>query len=143
MPTWQKYLSYPSFFVCMSSGLLYLIIQDWASEIHFLVNRWILMVHGVSAMLITIIFGAALPIHIRIGLHLNKNILSGLSLTAVLIVLIVSGQLLYYGSGDSRDWMITAHWVIGILSMVVAYCHMVLRSARKMSLFKRADDPLD
>lgn len=126
MPTWQRYLSYPSFCICMGSGLFYLVIQEWANEFNFLVNRWILVMHGVSAMVIAIIFGAALPIHIRIGLHLNKNILSGLSLTAVLIVLLVSGQLLYYGSGDSREWIITAHWVIGILSIAIAYCHIVL-----------------
>ena len=115
----------------MGSGLLYLVMQEWANEFNFLVNRWVLVIHGVSAMVITIIFGAALPIHIRIGLHLNKNILSGLSLTAVLIVLIISGQLLYYGSGDSREWIITAHWVIGILSIAIAYCHIVLRSDRR------------
>ncbi len=99
--------------------------------------------HGVSAMVIAIIFGAALPIHIRIGLHLNKNILSGLSLTAVLLVLMISGQLLYYGSGDSREWIITAHWVVGILSITITYCHIVLRSDRKIALFKQADDPRD
>ena len=143
MPTWQRYLSYPSFCICMGSGLLYLVIQEWANEFNFLVIHWVLVIHGVSAMVIAIIFGAALPIHIRIGLHLNKNILSGLSLTAVLIVLIISGQLLYYGSGDSREWIITAHWVIGILSIAIAYCHIVLRADRKMAPFKQADDPRD
>jgi len=143
MPTWQRYLSYPSFCICMGSGLLYLVIHELANEFNFLVHRWILVMHGVSAMLIAIIFGAALPIHIRIGLHLNKNILSGLSLTAVLIVLLVSGQLLYYGSGDSREWIITAHWMIGILSIAIAYCHILLRSNRKMVLFKQVDDPRD
>ena len=128
MPNWQRHLSYSSFYVCLGSGLTYLIFQTWVNELTFLINRWVLIVHGVSAMVIAIIFGAALPIHIRIGLHLNKNILSGLSLTAVLLVLMVSGQLLYYGSGDSREWIITAHWVIGVLSIVVAYCHIVLRS---------------
>jgi len=131
MPTWQKYLSYPSFCICMGSGLFYLVIQEWANEFNFLVHRWVLVMHGVSAMLITIIFGAALPVHIRIGLQLNSNILSGLSLTAVLIVLIISGQLLYYGSVDSREWIITAHWVVGFLSITIAYYHIVLRSDRR------------
>jgi hypothetical protein len=115
----------------MGSGLFYLVIQEWANEFNFLVHRWVLVMHGVSAMLITIIFGAALPVHIRIGLQLNSNILSGLSLTAVLIVLIISGQLLYYGSGDSREWIITAHWVVGFLSITIAYYHIVLRSDRR------------
>ena len=128
MPNWQRQLSYPSFYICLGSGFAYLIFQVWTNELTFLINRWVLIVHGVSAMVIAIIFGAALPIHIRIGLHLNKNILSGLSLTAVLMVLMVSGQLLYYGGGDSREWIITAHWVIGVLSIIVAYCHIVLRS---------------
>jgi hypothetical protein len=131
MPTWQRYLSYPSFCICMGSGLFYLVIQEWANEFNFLVHRWVLVMHGVSAMLITIIFGAALPVHIRIGLQLNRNIFSGLSLTAVLIVLIISGQLLYYGSGDSREWIITAHWVVGFLSITIAYYHIVLRSDRR------------
>jgi hypothetical protein len=115
----------------MGSGLFYLVIQEWANEFNFLVHRWVLVMHGVSAMLITIIFGAALPVHIRIGLQLNRNIFSGLSLTAVLIVLIISGQLLYYGSGDSREWIITAHWVVGFLSITIAYYHIVLRSDRR------------
>jgi hypothetical protein len=55
----------------------------------------------------------------------------------------ISGQLLYYGSGDSREWIITAHWVVGVLSITIAYCHIVLRADRKMALFKQADDPRD
>ncbi|MCE7506330.1 hypothetical protein LZG75_08760 [Polynucleobacter sp. IMCC30063] len=141
MPNWQRHLSYPSFCICMGSGLLYLLIQEWATELSFVANRWVLILHGVSAMAVTIIFGAALPLHIRLGLHLNKNILSGLGFTTVLMVLMISGQLLYYGSGDTREWVITAHWLIGVLSILIAYCHIVKRSGSKCSVaLKRGDD---
>lgn len=55
MPNWQRQLSYPSFYICLGSGFAYLIFQVWTNELTFLINRWVLIVHGVSAMVIAII----------------------------------------------------------------------------------------
>lgn len=76
---------------------------------------WFLRVHGIAAAAFLIGFGSVLPGHVRRAWGARRNRITGIIFFAVMLILILTGYLLYYVGSDSvRSVMAVAHWAIGI-----------------------------
>jgi hypothetical protein len=87
---------------------------------------WLMKVHGAAAMVVLVVLGTLIPLHIRRGWHAGINRMTGIIMIAVMGSLIVTGYGLYY-FGDEQVRAITAaaHDVIGALSPVVIFWHVL------------------
>ncbi|MEP6484366.1 MAG: hypothetical protein ABJB01_07945 [Rudaea sp.] len=91
---------------------------------------WILALHGACAFATLWLAGWIWTTHIEPwwrGGRRRRN--SGVVLISVALILIVSGYLLYYASGDAlREWTALVHWIVGLIAAIPMIVH-ALRSA--------------
>ncbi len=85
-----------------------------------------LSVHGIIAPIFLIAFGALFPTHISKAYKAKANLKNGLSLLAIIFILIITGYLLYYtGSDGIRRYSSLIHSVLGALLVPAIYLHIV------------------
>jgi len=103
-------------------------------------EAWWLRVHGAAAMLMLAVLGSLLPIHVRRGWHQRKNLVAGICLSALALLLIISGYALYYfGSEETRPWISVFHWVLGLGAPLLLVWHIVSgRRAQSAKVPQRA-----
>ena len=82
---------------------------------------------GITGGLMLIVFGILLTAHFRAGWLAKNNRLTGVLQLISLVILIVTGYLLYYGSGSIRDIVLTVHEVFGLLFVFFFGCHLAFR----------------
>jgi len=88
-------------------------------------EQWWLRLHGAAAMVCLLVVGSLLPVHVRRSWHQRRNLPVGIVLATVLLVLLLSGYALYYFGGEqTRVWISTLHWGIGIGSPLVLLWHI-------------------
>jgi hypothetical protein len=86
---------------------------------------WWLRLHGGCAMLVLIVLGSLLPVHVRRGWHLRKNLPAGWTLGFLAFLLIASGYALYYiGNEMTRPWISAFHWTLGLAAPLVLIWHV-------------------
>jgi hypothetical protein len=86
---------------------------------------WWLRLHGGFAMLALVVLGSLLPVHVRRGWHLRKNLLAGWTLGLLALLLIASGYGLYYvGNETTRPWISALHWLFGLAAPLVLTWHV-------------------
>lgn len=79
------------------------------------IEPWSLKVHGAAILAFAVLAGSLWPVHIRPAWRAHQNRRSGVSMVVMLMLLTVTGYLLYYGSGDTlRDWVGLIHWAFGL-----------------------------
>jgi len=118
------------------SGILWIVLHyflarqgEFGSEPHPL-ERWTLALHGAGAFAALLLGGWLWKAHVAPWWDSPNRRASGIVLVALGAVLIVSGYLLYYASGDAlRDFVGALHWTIGVLLAVPLLVH-ALRSGR-------------
>ena len=99
-------------------------------------EQWWLRLHGGAAMISLVVVGSLLPIHIRRGWHMRRNVLAGVSLSSMLVVLMLTGYALYYfGDERGRVWISAFHWCIGVAGPLILLWHIV--SGRRATLAKQ------
>ncbi|WP_395683394.1 hypothetical protein [Dokdonella sp.] len=87
---------------------------------------WSLRLHGGAAFAALWLFGLLWPIHVIPAWRARRRA-SGIVVAGVFIMLIASGWLLYYGSGDdTRAAVALVHWIIG-LALLAPYLWHTLR----------------
>jgi 4-amino-4-deoxy-L-arabinose transferase-like glycosyltransferase len=123
MPIWQRLFVIGGMFACSVTGFTYLLGHEFQLQRQTLGSHNILVAHGIAAMLATLALGSVLPFHLKAGYKSKRNWVSGFSQLAFLIVLLVSGALLYYGPEDIRDGVIEVHWVVGLLFFAIFILH--------------------
>jgi len=97
---------------------------------------WWLRLHGGCAMLVLVVIGSLLPVHVRRGWHLRKNLLAGWVLGMLALLLIASGYALYYvGNETTRPWISAFHWMLGLGAPLVLTWH-VWRGQRQHAIRK-------
>ena len=55
-----------------------------------------LILHGIAAYALLLVAGALIPVHIKVGWSIRRNLLSGLAVVVVLAVLGLTALALYY-----------------------------------------------
>ena len=104
-------------------------------------EEWWLRMHGTAAVLMLLIAGSLLPVHVRVGWHQRKNLLAGCILIAVLVLLIVSGYVLYYSDEETRPVVSMLHWIIGLGAPVALIWHIVRGRRTHSTLPETAQAP--
>ncbi|MBT8562079.1 hypothetical protein G6652_09100 [Polynucleobacter paneuropaeus] len=134
MPVWQRYFVISSICLCSMTGLIFLLVTDYQLHVFAFRPHTILSWHGVTAMAASIALGSVLTFHLKAGLKAKRQLFSGLSQLACLIILILTAALLYYGPADLRDHAITVHWVIGIIFFGCFLSHGFHTSSKQKAL---------
>jgi hypothetical protein len=78
-------------------------------------------VHGLVNPLICLVLGFISATHMRAAWKIRANWKSGVLLTAMLVVLILTGVALYYS--DNRHFYFTAHLIAGLLLPILLPVH--------------------
>ncbi len=114
------------------SGIIWLVLHyflaapgKYGPQIHPL-EPWMLRLHGAAAMAGLVIYGSLLPVHIRRAWSARRNIALGIGLAAFMLLLTVTGYLLYYaGDQNTRPVISAAHWLLGLAVPVLLVWHIV------------------
>jgi bacteriorhodopsin len=122
---WQQAAVYATLVIVALTGLVWLALHDVIEEEASDLQRWSLILHGISAFAALIVFGSLLPMHVRSGWLRQRNIASGLSITTVMAVLIGTALLLYYGGEETRMPVRWLHIGVGILGFAVFPIHVI------------------
>lgn len=93
---------------------------------------WLLRVHGGAAMVGLIIYGSLMPIHIRRAWAIRRNIVLGITVLVVMLLLTLTGYLLYYAGGEeTRPVISILHWVLGVAVPVILFWHVISGRLRR------------
>src|SRR5512144_3124359 len=93
--------------VAMLSGIAWLLPRSSAS-------LW-LEIHGGAAMVVLVLLGSTVALHAPAGWRERQNRCSGLLLSALMAVLVLTGFLLYYLGGEgARSVASVVHWGVGL-----------------------------
>lgn len=132
----QRWFIYLSLLLLAITGVIWLVV-DFSVDQELLDYQalrwqaWALKVHGGAAYLGLIGFGSVLAQHVARGWYLRRNRISGSALIALMLILAVSGYLLYYVAGEaSREWTSLLHWLSGVLGCAAFPLHLWSRSQR-------------
>ncbi|MBC7369086.1 MAG: hypothetical protein H7343_20130 [Undibacterium sp.] len=131
--------TYSAFGVLFASGAAWWLLQQTKpaeSELGLrahVASTWLLRLHGAAAMLVLVILGLLLSVHVARGWQARKNRFSGVSMLALCALLIASGWLLYYASGETvRAGASVVHIGAGFILPILLVLHIVIgRSTRR------------
>jgi hypothetical protein len=129
---WHQFAVYAATAALALSGLVWLVChfvlatpRDFGPQAHPM-EPWVLRVHGAAAMAGLIVYGSLLPIHIRRAWTLRRNIVLGIGLIAIMLILTLTGYLLYYAGGEHSRGVISAlHWAVGLAVPALLAWHVV------------------
>ena len=122
----------------------------WASGagwlcIHYLLPRpnafglspaepWWLKAHGAFAFLALWTGGLLWGVHVVKAWHERRHRWTGGALFGLLLVLIVTGYLLYYAGDDQvRGIVSPTHWILGLCLPMVYVVHRIVKKIRRRS----------
>jgi hypothetical protein len=125
MPIWQRYFVLMGMLSCSITGIAYLLGHEFHIERVILGSHSVLAWHGITALIATIALGSVLPFHLKAGFKSKRKLLSGLSQLGFLLILFISGALLYYGSADIRESVVLTHWLVGVIFILVFMVHVI------------------
>jgi hypothetical protein len=127
---WHRWLVLAILILVAVSGLLWFVLHDVMDRGPDEVLHTLLVVHGVTAFGAAIAFGSLLPVHVFVGCRQGRNLVTGICLATVMVVLIVSALLLYYGGEETREWARLVHLWVGIPAILALPLHMVIGRRR-------------
>jgi hypothetical protein len=138
LPNWLALSLYVVSVVCATSGVLYLLGHEFSISVVNFENHSILTAHGFSAYFFVMLFGSVMPNHIKAGWKNKRNIVLGSIMTAVIVILLITGLFLYYGD-EIRDAALWVHWVLGGSLVVLFPLHLIFgRRANYLALKKHS-----
>ena len=129
---WHQGAVYGATAALVVSGIIWLVLHyfltvpgEYGPQIHPL-EPWMLRLHGAAAMAGLIIYGSLLPVHIRRAWSIRRNIVLGIGLVAIMLLLTITGYLLYYsGDENTRPVISAAHWILGLVVPALLAWHIV------------------
>lgn len=133
---WHQGAVYGATAALALTGIIWLVLHyflsvsgEYGPQIHPL-EPWMLRLHGAAAMAGLIVYGSLLPVHIRRAWSIRRNIALGIGLVSMMLLLTVTGYLLYYASDENaRPVISAAHWILGLGVPALMFWHVV--SGRK------------
>src|SRR5450755_4600709 len=111
---WQKTAVFATTATVGLTGLLWLVLHDMIDDEPGDALRLLLMLHGISSYVLLVVIGSLLPRHVRSGWIRRRNIVTGVTVTATMTILAVSGLALYYGSEDLHQPAKWLHVIVGL-----------------------------
>lgn len=124
MPWLQRWTLFWTFTLCLGTGVVFVFGNTLNIWKIVLSNHRVLSLHGISSSFLIFLFGTIVFGHIRVGLNLRKNQITGFLNVAALAILIVTSWFLYYGVEELRDLAVLIHWVIGCLLILFIIFHV-------------------
>jgi hypothetical protein len=112
-------------FSCSLTGTAYLLGHEFQIQRALLGTHTVLAWHGVAAILASIALGSILPFHLKAGLKSKRKLFSGFCQFGFLVILLISGALLYYGPEEIRESVVLTHWVLGLIFFTIFLVHGV------------------
>jgi cytochrome b subunit of formate dehydrogenase len=98
--------------------------------------------HGFCTMAVLLMVGALLPLHVRAGLRLARNFVSGILLLTALAILALTGWTIYYVINEELSKVGSiVHLLTGIAVLVPATIHVVrgLKLRRERELQRQSE----
>jgi hypothetical protein len=90
-------------------------------------NPWepvAIRVHGIVAISTVFLFGWIASRHVYIGWYRRRNRVSGIALSSICVLLVLSGYALYYLPDDQlRNGSALLHQVLGVAAIIFALAH--------------------
>lgn len=129
----QKSVVWTAITVVALTGFAWFALHDLVEAEPGETERLLLMLHGISAYATLIVVGSLLPLHVRSGWHRRRKRWTGGTTLATLVLLAVTGLVLYYGGEQTRE---TARWIhigIGIACVALFPVHAMLAATVKRS----------
>lgn len=129
----QKSAVWTATAVVSLSGTAWFVLHDLIEAEPGEPERMLLMLHGISAYAALVAIGSLLPLHVRSGWHRRRKRWSGGSTLAMLVLLAVTGLVLYYGGEATREPARWTHIAIGISCMALFPLHALLAATVRRS----------
>ena len=143
LPRWHEWSIYVSFGLLVVTGIAWLVLDRWVrvegefGPEHHPAEHIMLIAHGVAAYAALIAVGALIPVHIRAGWSIGRNLVSGATVAGALLLMSVTALGLYYLSAEGlRSLASLAHWLVGIAAVPLLVIHVV--NGRRGASPKRA-----
>jgi predicted membrane-bound spermidine synthase len=127
MPVWQRTFVIISILICSFSGISYLLGHEFHLKRALLGNHLVLASHGLSGMLACIALGSVLPFHLKAGYQSTKKRFTGFTQLGFLLILFITGGMLYYGPAELREYAIELHWLTGLIFFVIFIMHAIVK----------------
>ena len=130
---WHRRWIYAVCTLLLLSGAVWLLaryllrpVGEFGETIHP-AEPWAMKIHGGAAMLMLFFLGSLLNTHIRRAIKGGRNLVTGWSMVAALLLLTASGFGLYYLAGESdRAIWSAGHWIVGLAFGALLVLHIVL-----------------
>lgn len=91
-------------------------------------------IHGAAAMAGLVLAGAVTALHVKAAWLDRRNIASGLMLAASLLIIAITGYLLYYVSDEAaRALASAAHWLLGLGAPIALWWHAASGAASRVN----------
>lgn len=131
MPAWIKTWIYSAASLCFTSGALWLVLHnfvmhegEFGQEPHPL-EHIMLITHGCVSLLLVWLLGLIFIVHIKRAWQKKQNRITGLIISLMSLMLMLSGLGLYYLGGEQlRINTATLHWVLGLLAGIALPIHI-------------------
>ena len=82
-------------------------------------------IHGAAAMAALVLAGAVTALHVKAAWMDRRNITSGVVLAVSLLIIVITGYLLYYvGDESARALASAAHWLLGLGAPIALWWHV-------------------
>ncbi len=129
----QKSAIWTAAAVVALSGVVWFVLHDLMDAEPGETERLLLVLHGISAYAVLIVIGSLLPLHVRSGWHRHRKRWTGGTTLAMLVLLAMTGLVLYYGGEPTREPARWIHITIGIACMALFPVHALLAATVRRS----------
>jgi hypothetical protein len=123
---WQKTAVFATTAVVGLTGVLWFVLHDLRDDDPTEVVHVLLMLHGMSSYVLLVVIGSLLPNHVWSGWTHRRKRLTGVTVTATMAGLALTGLALYYGSEDLQIPAKWLHLAIGLGCFVLFPAHAFL-----------------
>ena len=123
---WQKTALFVTTAIVGLTGVLWFVLHDMLDAEPGDVQRWLLMLHGMSSYVQLVVIGSLLPHHVWSGWAHRRNILTGVTVTAMMAALAMTGLALYYGGAELQHSARWLHLAVGLGCFVLFPAHAFL-----------------
>jgi hypothetical protein len=128
---WHRRCVYGTCAALLATGAAWLVVHyfmrpasQFGEAIHPL-EPAAMKLHGAAAMAALFFVGSMLSVHIRRAVKARRNLVTGWSMVATLLLLVVTGYGLYYlaGEADRPVWSVL-HWGVGLIASALMVLHI-------------------